>query len=158
MKAQDIIEKLELLRHPETGHFKETYRAEGKININGSLRNYSTAVYFLLEDGEKSNLHKIASDEIWHFYLGDPLEIIQISPEGELEIIKLGSNIMSGQKLQHAVPAGYWFGSYSTGQYSFVGCTVSPGFDFEDFALANRQELVAKHPQHKNYIEKLTDD
>ncbi len=153
-----------LRRHPEGGYFSETYRASGKITatdppgaISGT-RCFSTAIYFLLPGGDSSRLHRIKSDELWHFYLGDPLTIACISPEGETELTVMGGDVEAGQKLQHLVPAGRWFGAYHSGKadFSLVGCTVAPGFDFTDFELAWRAELLRQFPDSKNLIERLT--
>ncbi|MFG1493061.1 cupin domain-containing protein [Halobacteriovorax sp. ZH4_bin.1] len=161
-EIKKIIDKYKLEAHPEGGYFKESYRSHDSFKslpepFNGD-RNYSTAIYFLMPQGKKSSLHKIASDEVWHFYLGGPMTIYQISPDGALEIITLGQDILKGEKLQHVVPAGYWFGGHtnSGSDYSFVGCTVAPGFDFNDFVLADRTELSKLFPQHIEVIEKLT--
>ena len=165
MKNIDIftlVNTFELEPHPEGGFYKETYRAKELYDslpkpFSGS-RNYSTAIYFLIPEGKKSALHKILSDEVWHFYLGGPMTLYQISPNGELEIVTLGNDIIKGQKLQHVVPAGYWFGGHTNtdSEYSFVGCTVSPGFDFRDFLMAERSELIKKFPQHQDIVERLT--
>jgi predicted cupin superfamily sugar epimerase len=152
-----------LRRHPEGGYFNESYRSAGMITAAepaGSIagvRNFSTAIYFLLPGGERSRLHRFKSDEVWHFYLGEPLTIACISPEGRVESTIMGSDIKAGQKLQYAIPAGRWFGAYHSGKadFSLVGCTVAPGFDFTDFELADRATLLAQFPHAKDVIEKL---
>jgi predicted cupin superfamily sugar epimerase len=163
--AQQLIQEFSLQPHPEGGYYRQTYRSQELISHEAlplrfaGARAYSTAIYYLLPRDSKSNLHKIASDEIWHFYLGDPLEIVELSPTGELRSTVLGQDVRMGQKLQHVVPAGIWFGArpVSGSEYSFVGCTVAPGFDFADFEMADRSALLALHPQLRSTIELLTD-
>lgn len=130
--ADDLIKKFDLRMHPEGGFFVEYYRSSEFI-LRQALpsrykgdRNFSTAIYFLLPAGAVSRLHRIASDEIWHFYLGGPLELLQISPAGKTERVILGQDVGAGQKLQHAVPAGHWFGARPAegSVYSFAGCTL----------------------------------
>jgi predicted cupin superfamily sugar epimerase len=154
ISAEDLIKWFNLIKHPEGGYFRESYRAQEIIpqqalpsRYRGS-RAYSTAIYFLLPSGAVSRLHRLHSDEIWHFYLGYPLELLQISPEGCIEKIFLGQDIKSGEKLQHTVPAGCWFGArpYGDAGFSFVGCTVAPGFEFADFELADTAELAKTFP------------
>lgn len=158
------IQKLELLPHPEGGFYKETYRAmeSNSFVMNGQKknRNLSTAIYFLMECGNFSAFHRIQSDELWHFYTGDPLEIVIIEPSGKLEKILMGSNPENGECLQAVVPANVWFGSrpLQGSTYSLVACTVSPGFDFQDFELAQKENLLHQFPKHKQIIEELTRD
>ncbi len=158
------VEKLGLLRHPEGGYFAETYRAPASIPA-GALeglfpgeRRFSTAIYYLLEQGDFSAFHRIRSDELWHFYNGDPLDIFCFNEQGELLQITLGNDPEKGEVLQAVVPAGCWFGSLpaSGSRFSLVGCTVAPGFDFEDFEMAVREELLAAYPRFHDVIRKLT--
>jgi uncharacterized protein len=164
MTVEFIVKELNLLPHPEGGYYKETYRSEGKIphaflspDFSGD-RNMATGIYFLIKKGNFSALHKIKSDETWHFYYGDALEVIEIDTEGNLKITKIGSNIIEGESFQYTVKANTWFGSRvsNNGNYSLVGCTVYPGFDFNDFELANREDLIKLFPQHQNIITELT--
>jgi len=163
-KANYYIDKLNLTTHIEGGAFKETYRSRVLIaqkNLPGDFngdRNASTAIYFLLKHGQFSALHKIASDELWHFYDGDPLCIYEITTDGELKKHLLGKNLENGESFQCVVEAGSWFGSRCEVEngFSLVGCTVAPGFDFEDFTLANRDILSKEFPQHSILIEELT--
>ncbi|OGQ45176.1 MAG: cupin [Deltaproteobacteria bacterium RIFCSPLOWO2_02_FULL_46_8] len=163
--VKELVTIFDLKPHPEGGFFKETFRDSEFIPQKAlpsrfkSDRNFSTAIYFLLPEGTKSRLHRIASDEVWHFYLGDSLTIVQISPKGEVEKIVLGQDVKTGQKVQHVVPEGYWFGAYpnSGSRYSFVGCTVAPGFDFADFEMGKRSDLLKQFPKAKEVIELLTD-
>ena len=151
--------------HPEGGYFAETYRSAGADLHKSALpdrfsgrRAFGTAIYFLLESHHISALHRIQSDEIWHFYAGGTLEIFVISPIGELTIIRLGNNPEQGEVFQAVVPAGCWFGSKPAAgtEFSLVGCTVAPGFDFADFEMANRETLLTAVSQHSDVIEMLT--
>lgn len=162
--AQELIRVYGLERHPEGGYFRESYRAAGLATaaeppacLSGP-RNFSTAIYFLLPAGAASRLHRIKSDELWHFYLGGPLVIAQLFPDGRTERAVLGRDLKAGQELQHMVPAGCWFGAYpaDTADYSFVGCTVAPGFDFADFELGGRAALLERFPHAAELIERLT--
>ncbi|MFZ1141788.1 MAG: cupin domain-containing protein, partial [Candidatus Sulfotelmatobacter sp.] len=121
-------------------------------------RAVSTAIYFLLEGEGFSAFHRLRSDEIWHFYAGQPLLVHAIDPEGNYSRILLGSDPGAEQVLQAVVRAGCWFASHVADWKSFavVGCTVAPGFEFEDFELGKREELVARYPQHRELIERLT--
>jgi len=156
------IQKLGLLAHPEGGFFKETYRSEGSlVLIDDGLeksRHYATGIYFLMETGNFSAFHRIKSDELWHFYAGDPLEVFFIDHSGILQRHLLGQNPENGETLQALVPYNVWFASrpLKTGKYSLVGCTVSPGFDFEDFEMAKRDALTHEFPIHQVIIEELT--
>lgn len=158
------VEKLEMLPHPEGGFYKETYRSEGLIskeelgsNFKGN-RNYSTAIYFLLTADNFSAFHKIASDELWHFYAGYGLDISIIHPNGKYECIHLGNGENENQVFQAMVPAEAWFASETSDKkaWALVGCTVAPGFDFEDFEMAKRDALLKEFPQHQEIIHRLT--
>lgn len=164
--ASYYIEKLNLSTHIEGGAFRETYRSELKMakeqlppEFKGN-RNVSTAIYFLLKEGQFSALHRIASDELWHFYEGDSLRVYEITSGGELITHVLGKDLEKGESFQCVVKAGSWFGSRCEvpGGFSLVGCTVAPGFDFEDFELANRQTLSEEFPQYRELIRELTYD
>lgn len=153
----DLIELFDLKPHIEGGYFTESYRSAGVIP--DCDRNYSTAIYFLLPQGTKSRLHRLRSDEIWHFYLGGPMSLVQICPDGKIEETVLGHDVKSGQTLQHVVKAGCWFGAYPNpgSDYSFVGCTVAPGFDLADFEIGKRSELTKLFPRAREIIQQLTD-
>jgi predicted cupin superfamily sugar epimerase len=153
LNAQHYIKTFALLPHPEGGYYKETYRSEESIALEQGKRNYSTAIYFLLEEGNFSAFHKIKSDELWHFYAGDVLEVIEITKEGILKITEIGPN-----NFQYCVPAGNWFGSRvkKGAKFSLVGCTVAPGFDFNDFEMAERGKLLIQFPELKEMINALT--
>jgi uncharacterized protein len=162
--TDDLIKALGLLPHPEGGYYRETYRSSEAIPNAGlparfhGPRSHSTAIYYLLRAGERSKLHRIKSDEVWHFYEGDPLTIVAISPAGQLIETSLGRDFAAGQVPQHVVSAGYWFGALPDkgSAFTLAGCTVAPGFDFADFELAERAKLLAAFPQHKAWIERLT--
>ena len=147
----ELIKVYEMIEHPEGGYFKETYRSEGSFED----RSHSTGIYFLLKEGQKSHFHRIKSDEMWHFYLGDPLLILEIDEEGKLIETVLGRDFQNGMKLQHVVRANRWFAStpYKGSEFSFVGCTVSPGFDFADFELAKRQEFAINYPNLGDHLD-----
>lgn len=163
-EASYWVEKLKMQPHPEGGYFAETYRCEEQIlgehlpGRYGGTRNFSTAIYFLLKSTNFSALHRIKSDEIWHFYAGDTLIVYVIEPGGALQIIRLGKEIEKGEAFQAVVKAGNWFGSKLEKENTFalVGCTVAPGFDFADFEMAERKNLLIQFPQHKQIIEALT--
>ena len=161
--AQQLVKQYGLQPHPEGGWYKETYRSNEYIPANalpsrfGGDRAFSTAIYFLLEHNDFSAFHRIKSDECWHFYAGDPLLIYVIRDDGELDIIQLGSDITKGQLFQYVVPANCWFASRpaSDSTFCFVGCTVSPGFDFKDFELGDVNTLSTSYPKHEKLIREL---
>jgi uncharacterized protein len=130
--AADIIARLELKPHPEGGHFRETFR-DPRTDESG--RSFSTAIYFLLARGERSRWHRIDAVEIWHFYAGSALSL-QIADGEARRIIKLGPDLAAGEMPQAVVPARAWQAAESTGDWTLVGCTVAPGFDFAKFELA----------------------
>lgn len=158
------INKLNLSKHPEGGYFKEVYRADEIINKNSlperyiGDRKFSTSIYFLLDGNDKSHFHKLKSDEIWHFYEGSSVSVYIIYPDGILEIKKLGNDFENGEAFQVIIPKGTWFGAEVNDKKSFslFGCSVSPGFDFNDFELAEREKLITIFPQHKELIINLT--
>lgn len=154
------IDHLGLEPHPEGGHFKETYRSHTQTSFPGfsEKRHVSTGIYFLLTQGNFSAFHRIKSDEMWHFYAGDSINIFVIEPNGELRKISLGLDLENGEVPQAVVPANAWFASEvtGTGEYGLVGCTVAPGFDFEDFEMAKRSDLISEFPSHSKLIRSLT--
>ena len=162
-RKEEIITTLGLESHPEGGYFKEIYRSQGAIphsalgqHLSGA-RNHATSIYFLLETENFSAFHRIKQDEIWHFYEGAPVELHWISPEGEHRKHIIGLDLKAGQRPQLIVPAECWFAArVLDGEYSFVGCGVAPGFDFDDFELARREDLTAIFPQHAELIKTFT--
>ncbi|MCG8582572.1 MAG: cupin domain-containing protein [Bacteroidales bacterium] len=163
-KVETIIRALDLSPHPEGGYFKETYRSVGEIkesslcgDYKGS-RNYSTCIYFLLTSDNFSAFHRIKQDEIWHFYDGSPIRLHVITPEGYYSNHIIGRNIMECEIPQFVVTGGCWFAAevVDMNAHSLVGCTVSPGFSFEDFELKPRKELVSLFPQLEEVIARLT--
>ncbi len=161
---EKIVKALELNSHPEGGYFRETYRSEGKISkveLDGKFagdRNFSTCIYFLLTSDSFSAFHRIVQDEIWHFYDGSPLFLHLISQRGEYSKVIIGRNFEKGEVPQHIVPGGMWFAAEVAWEDSFslLGCTVAPGFDFLDFELGTRSELLADFPQCREVIAKLS--
>jgi predicted cupin superfamily sugar epimerase len=162
--AQYWIAKLGLLPHPEGGYYRQTYRADLMIAKEAlspkftGARAASTAIYFLLDGGNFSAFHRLRSDELWHFYAGSSLLVHVIAENGTYSQIQLGNNPEEGEVFQAVVKAGCWFASCLKDPNSFalVGCTVAPGFDFEDFELAKRSELTKLFPQYRKLIEQLT--
>ena len=150
---EEIVNKFKLQPHPEGGFFSETYRSPDRVQhpsiTEGGVRSASTSILFLLTPLNVSRFHRIASDEVWHFYLGSPMTVVELREGGAMVKTVLGNSVrelLSGDMVvQHVVRAGTWFGSYGNegGEYSLVGCTVAPGFDFSDFELASRSRLLA---------------
>jgi predicted cupin superfamily sugar epimerase len=138
-RASFYKEHLQLVPHPEGGHYAEVYRSALEIEMNGfeGKRNLCTSIFFLLEAQETSALHRIKSDELWYYHDGDVLEIIEMDESGNEVITRLGKLLHEGCKLQHVVKAGRWFGARPAAgsEFCLVGCQVSPGFDFRDFEL-----------------------
>jgi predicted cupin superfamily sugar epimerase len=163
LNAAQLIQQYNLQPHPEGGWYKETYKSHEHIPADalpkrfGGNRVFSTAIYFLLEQGNFSAFHRIKSDECWHFYAGDPLRVYVLQPNGHLDIIDLGNDIFQGQQFQYIVPANCWFASRPLpgSSFCFVGCTVAPGFDFADFEMADAASLIVKYPQYQNIIKEL---
>jgi uncharacterized protein len=152
----ELIAALDLRPHPEGGFFAETYRSAR----NAGDRSLSTAIYFLLTARNPSRMHRVASDEIWHFYRGDSLEMLQLDPGGTSRVVAIGSRIDAGERPQVLVPAGVWQGVRVAfgGRYALVGATVTPGFDFDDFEMGGRAELLARYPARAALIAALTED
>lgn len=160
MTRDELIAHFKMTRHPEGGAFVEHYRSDLSVSAAGfpGPRAASTGIYFLLGRGEFSAFHRIKSDEMWHFYLGGPLHIVEIDWAGRLSETILGRDLARGERLTHVVKAGNWFASCPGPgtDYSLVGCTVAPGFEFQDFEMANRVELMAWFPEYAAVIERLT--
>lgn len=151
--AEAIATILGLQPHPEGGFFNETYR---HARATGD-RSLCTAIYFMVTAASPSRMHKVESDEIWHFYAGDSLEMLQLDADGA-RVIPIGSDIAAGERPQVLVPAGVWQGVRVKpgGSYALVGATVSPGFDFADFAHGDRAALIAQFPSASELITALT--
>ena len=132
LTARDVIARLGLKPHPEGGHYRETFR--DPQTIDGS-RAASTAIYFLLARGERSHWHRVDAAEIWHYHAGDPLTL-RIADDNGQRAIRLGADLTAGEQPQAVVPAHAWQAAESTGDWTLVGCTVAPGFDFAKFELA----------------------
>ena len=156
-----LIQTLHLLSHPEGGFYRESYRSQETCSTQRGARSVSTGIYFLLGAEDRSRFHVIQSDEMWHHYEGATLEIHEITLEGIYKITLLGKNLSQGQVPQYTVPKGHIFGSRispltasnsSTEAYTLVGCTVAPGFDFEDFHLFSNQALIDQFPHLRSSI------
>ena len=166
MTADDIKRALNLRPHPaEGGFFAETYRSEtellpGTIVAGGhaAALPLATAIYYLLTPGTFSEIHRLPSDEIFHFYLGDPVEMLQLFPGGNGVTVRLGVNIVGGERPQVIVPKGVWQGSRlaPSGQFALLGTTMSPGFDYAGYCAGNRAELLREYPQFREAILALT--
>ena len=162
--VKEIIKKLGLEPHPEGGYFKETYRSEEEIEEGGLSTNFigkravSTCIYFLLTSNDFSAFHRIQQDEIWHFYSGSAVRLHTITESGVHSEFIIGNDLSKGEVPQLIVPKRDWFAAevINENAYTLVGCTVAPGFDFKDFNLPSRKELVSLFPEHKGIITRLT--
>ncbi len=154
MDGKYLIRQLGLQAHPEGGFYKETYRSDQLVETGqNKSRNISTAIYFLLEKEDRSLFHRIQSDELWFFHQGEPLEIVWIK-DGRLNTIILGNDLEKGEVPQAVIPANTWFAARikTLSGYTLVSCTVAPGFDFLDFELAARTNLIQEYPQLQETI------
>ncbi len=165
MTATQLISALGLVRHPEGGWFRESYRSPEQIEAHalpprfGGSRVLCTAIYFLLQQGEISALHRIKSDELWHYHAGSSLLIHTFTPGDGYRQLRLGPGIASGEEYQVVAPAGSWFGAeLQGGDFALVGCTVAPGFDFADFEMGSREELLRHYPEQGVVIHRMTRD
>jgi uncharacterized protein len=157
-RAQQLIEQLQLQPHPEGGFYKEVYRSPDLVQSsqNQKWRSAITDIYFLLIKGQISRFHKVCHEEIWNFYEGAPLELIQIHPQTwQAQNIHLGLS-ETHPIYKHCIPPHFWQAAISTGDFSLVGCTVAPGFDFEDFAFlenpTEQEQLLKHHPELKGFL------
>lgn len=164
-RSRQLIEQLGLEPHPEGGYYKQVYKSEESIQEQYlperflGERVYATAIYFLLDQSTFSALHMINQDEIWHHYEGAPLEIVMINEDHEAKHVILGKDLDKGQKPMVVVPYGVYFGARLVDDkedFSFVGCTVAPGFEFDDFVLARREDLLRDYPHHEDIIHAFT--
>jgi hypothetical protein len=159
MTADEIKSLLNLLPHPiEGGFFRRTYTSPGTVELPRGLRAQGTAIYYLLEPSTFSEMHVLNSDEIFHFYLGDPVEMLQLYPDGSSAVLTLGPDLGAGQHVQLVVPAGVWQGTrlLRDGKVALLGCTVTPGFDFADYKNAKYAELAGRWPSQAERIRALT--
>jgi predicted cupin superfamily sugar epimerase len=167
LSADDIIDLLQLEPLPiEGGSFRQTYRSVGSLPPSAlpagyaGSRLFGTAIYYLLRDGECSALHRLRSDEIYHFYLGQPVELLLLHPEGRHETAMLGTDLMVGQRPQVIVPHGVWQGAHlalpTAAGFALLGTTMAPGYDPADFELGDRDALLASYPQRAEEIRALT--
>jgi predicted cupin superfamily sugar epimerase len=160
-RAQELIDRLGLLPHPERGFYVETYRAPLAVDAapHGGARAASTAIYFLVTRAQPTTyLHRLKSDEVFHLYEGGPLEVLLLAPTGGGEVRRLGLDIATGERPQLVIPAGTWFAvELAAGvSHCLFGCTVAPGFDFADFELAEGPELAARYPDHAARIARMS--
>lgn len=159
MTADEIKNLLKLEPHPiEGGWFRRTYTSAGTVELPRGARAQGTAIYYLLEPGTFSEMHVLDSDEVFHFYLGDPLEMLQLRLDGSSAVLTLGSDLQAGQQVQVVVPAGVWQGTRlaGDGKVALLGCTVTPGFDYADYRSASATKLIAKWPDQAERIRALT--
>lgn len=151
MNKETIIKQLNMTPHPEGGYYYESYQSTQTVGDNALF----TSIYFLIEEGNISHFHQIKSDELWYFHAGDAITIHMIHQDGTYEAVKLGMNLLDGEVPQYLVPGGTIFAStVEEGEWSFVGCMVSPGFKFEEFKLFNQTELIEEYPEHEAIIRK----
>ena len=152
MSAADLITRLRLQPHPEGGHFRETFRSAQR---GSGGRSASTAIWYLLESGDFSSWHRVSSDEVWHHYDGAPLVLWMLTDAG-LERTVLGRDWAAGERPQAVVPAGVWQAAEPLGAFALCGCTVAPGFEFADFELGSRAQLLERFPLQPEAITRLT--
>ena len=165
LSAQDVIDQLGLIPHPEEGGwFLETHRSDETFSPNAlpdryaGERCHSTAIYYLLTPETYSHMHRLKTDEVFHFYAGDPCEMVQLHPDGSTETVVLGNDLARGHRPQVRVPRNSWQGMrlLPGGTFALMGCTVAPGFEFADYAHGVRAELVTKYPDFADLITLLT--
>jgi predicted cupin superfamily sugar epimerase len=162
MTAAEVKKLLGLQPHPrEGGWYVRTWEAPEWVAVSERYdgpRRTSTAIYYLLEPETFSEMHVLESDEIFHHYLGDAVEMLQLLADGSTQVTVIGKDIAAGQKLQHVVPRGVWQGSrlLKPEGWALLGCTVSPGFEFADYKDASAAELIAKWPGEAERIRALT--
>jgi hypothetical protein len=155
--ARALVAALELKPHPEGGYYRETFRSPTHVPASRGERAASTAIYFLLPAGTFSALHRVRSDEVWHHYDGDPVDLHTLEGDGAHAVTRLGRDLARGERPQVVVPAGVWQAAVPVGDaFALCGCTVAPGFDFADFEMPERAALVAVFPRLRSLIERLT--
>jgi uncharacterized protein len=159
MTANEIKRLLELEPHPcEGGSFRQTWVSGVRCQAPQGDRASGTAIYYLLETGTFSEMHVLSSDEVFHFYLGDPVEMLQLWPSGDSKVVRLGPDLANGEQVQVVVPAGVWQGTrlIGDGKVALLGCTVSPGFDYADYSSGSCEELASKWSDEAERIRSLT--
>jgi len=159
MTAEEIKDLLKLEPHRlEGGWFRRTYTSNETIQVPHGMRTCGSAIYYLLEPGTFSEMHVLESDEIFHFYLGDPVEMLQLFPDRGSAVLTLGRDLMAGDQLQVVVPAGVWQGTrlIGSGKVALLGCTVTPGFNYSDYRSGKFADLGAKWPEQAQRIRALT--
>jgi predicted cupin superfamily sugar epimerase len=164
LKAEDVIAALQLQPLPrEGGYYRETYRSRDTIPATVLPSRYQTdkaigtAIFYLLTPDTFSALHRLPADEIFHFYLGSPVQMLQLWPDGRGRIVTLGTDVLAGQSPQVVVPHGVWQGSWLIpgGAFALLGTTMAPGFDFADYEAGQREDLVERYPDHADAIRRL---
>jgi predicted cupin superfamily sugar epimerase len=164
MNYQDIIKKFDLVPLPEEGgYYRETYRDSSKV-VDNALplhdgdRTYSTCIYYLITPEEFSGLHAVKSTEIFHFYAGDPVEMVQITEDNQVTRVILGNDLESNHSPQVIVTPHIWQGTklVADGEWALLGCTVAPGFEFSDFIIEDRDALIKRFPKHKDAVIEYT--
>ncbi len=164
LTAEQLINLLGLEPHPEGGYYRETYRSDEIIGKGALPERYSrnrscgTAIYYLLAPETFSAIHRIKTDEIYHFYLGDPVELVQLLPDGSGCVVTLGNDIAAGAQVQTVVSRETWHGARLAegGKYALLGTTVAPGFEFADVEIGHRSDLIRRYPSFRNTIVALT--
>ncbi len=161
MTAEDVVRLLNLEPHPrEGGWFTESYRSETCFVPDGypGSRHHSTAIYYLLTPDSYSRLHQLRGDEIFHFYAGDAVEMLQLHPDGSSQVLVIGNDLSAGQRPQVVAPKHVWQGSrlLPGGSWALLGCTVAPGFEYEDYQDETRAYFLVRYPQHGPLIAALT--
>lgn len=165
LSADQVIALFDLKPHREEGgYFVETYRSPETISENAlpgrykGHRSLGTAIYYLITSETFSAMHRLRSDEVFHFYLGDPLEMLQLWPDGSGKILILGSDILNGMQPQAVIPTGVWQGArlLKGGKFALLGTTVAPGFEFADYESGRKDELIKSYPQFRDLIIALT--
>jgi len=165
MSAEQIIAALNLRPHPlEGGYFRETYRSEETVAAAAlppryaADKQFGTAIYYLLTPATYSEMHRLPTDEIFHFYAGDPVEMLQLLPDGTSRIMVLGPNVLAGQQPQLVVPRGVWQGSRLVpgGRFALLGATMAPAFDYRDYEAGQREQLVRQYPDRVDLLASLT--
>jgi uncharacterized protein len=162
--ADQIKQHLGLVAHPEGGFYIQSYKSKEMIARDAlnprypSARSTGTAIYYLLEPGTFSEMHRLKSDEIFHFYLGDPVEQLQLWPDGSSQIAHIGPDLERGHTLQLVVPKNVWQGAHLApgGNFALLGCTVAPGFEFDDYESGGRESLTRQYPSRREMISALT--